>query len=685
MAIVKMSKIRLVGLKDDSEKTLEFLSKYKYFHQEPVAIDQGLSYSDNAQKTEEILAVKAKLAFAIDYIKKQNLDVINIKKKNKDGKDGYLQPIKISGVPQEVEGNAVYDIVSRNEELIGIAEEIEKISFEAVELKSRARALAVEKKNYSVYSQFPFNFSIMRDTKKASVIVASNTSQKSDYSFDDINVEVQEFGETPKVVCIVCLKNDKRAVIEKLTQSGYVICPYSEDVTATEKLNAIANEEQKIIERQKELVNKVLELNDYDFSLKLLYDYYSLLCEQISADNVVAKSEYTFIIDGWTPEDKAESFKKKILKNIPNICIDVSEPSDSDLPPTYTKNNGFVSSFENITLMYTVPNYRESDPNPSMAFWYFFLFGIMTGDFVYGLFVTLACALAPKFMKMGKGLKNFIKMFFWCGISSTVWGLVFGSFAGFSLPLKEALPFFSYQTADGLHYLGWFNPMEKPIMLLGLSLVVGICQLLCGHILKFMQVLKENGIIDALCDAILPGLFLFGVLMIGSDIFVNIFKTGSIDFGAKALPEGIGSILKDVGMYSLLGSVALIFLTAGRKSKSVVGYLGGGLNGVYGLINLTADILSYARLFGLGLAGAAIAFAFNTLVETIFLKNIVMIVIGVGVSVVLHIFNLAISLLGTYVHNARLQLLEFYGKFLVGDGKLFNPMGKATKYTEIKD
>ncbi len=681
-----MSKIRLVGLKGDGEKTLELLSKYRFFHQEPVLLSDGLTYDDNTQKTEDVLTVRAKLAFAIDYIKKQNAHVLQLKKKKRPTADDYLQPTKISGVPKEVEGDAVYDIASFEDELLAVADEIEKISLEGVDIDGELRALASARRGYRVYESFPLSFSSIKDTQAASVIVAAGSSLRAELSFDGLSVVSEQYGESPAVVCAVCLKKDKKEVTERLTQAGLALCPYTEDVTAAQKLRELDLREAELIQRKKVLVNRVLALSEYDFRLKLLYDYYSLKGEQITADSTSAKTEYTFIIDGWTPADKAECLKKRILKNLPDVCVEIREPYEGELPPTYTKNNGFVAPFEGVTLMYTVPNYREADPNPVMAFWYFFLFGIMTGDFVYGFVLTLACALIPKFVRLGRGVRNFLKMFFWCGISSTLWGLVFGSFAGFSLPIKQELPFFSYANADGTRfYLGWFNPMEKPIMLLGLSLVIGICQLLCGFILKFAGSVRNKKALDALCDAMLPGLFLTSILLLGSDIFINIFKNGTIDFGAKVLPEGIGDTLKTVGSYMLIGAIALIFLTSGRKAKSVGGYLGGGLNGLYGLINLTADILSYARLFGLGLAGAAIAFAFNTLVETIFLKNIVMIVIGVGVSVVLHVFNLAISLLGTYVHNARLQLLEFYGKFLVGDGKMFRPMGKATRYTEIKD
>lgn len=685
MAIAKMTKVRLIGLKKDNQKTLDLLTEYGMFHQESTVCSE-LSFDDNSEKLEHMLALRGKLAFAIDYLKKQNAFVAGAKKKKQPIAQSYSQPVKIQNYSEPLACNEVTSVLGHEKEIIAVVDELEKISFESGNIAAELQSLKEIRNGYMRYSELPIAFSVMRDTQSASIIIASNPSKKACFDTEGLNVIVEEYGLSPKIICAVCLKADKKDVLERLGDCGFSLCPYSDDVTAKEKITEVDARQQELTLRQTQLINRTIELTEYDFRLKLLYDCYSLKSEQLSVDNTSGKSEYTFVLDGWTPAEKAEDFVKRVNDELPDVFVELSEADKDDLPPTCTQNNAFVKPFENITLMYTVPNYHEKDPNPIMSFWFFFLFGIMTGDVVYGIVLTLACLLIPKFVKLNSGVKNFIKMFFWCGISSTVWGLLFGSFAGLSVPVSKSLPFITYSTqADGVikNYLGWFNPMEKPVMLLGLSLIVGILQLLCGYMLKFFALLRERRVIDALCDAILPSLFLISIVLIGADIFAGVFDKGEIIFGGGTLPEKLGGILKNIGMYTLIAALVLIFFTGGRKSKSVGGYLGGGLNGLYGLINLIADILSYARLFGLGLAGAAIAFAFNTLVETIFFKNVIMIIIGIGISLILHLFNFAISLLGTYVHNSRLQLLEFYGKFLVGDGKMFKPMGHKTKYVEI--
>ena len=141
-------------------------------------------------------------------------------------------------------------------------------------------------------------------------------------------------------------------------------------------------------------------------------------------------------------------------------------------------------------------------------------------------------------------------------------------------------------------------------------------------------------------------------------------------------PNGLtvaATVLAAVGL-------ALIVVFGGRKNKNVFGKVFGGLKGVYGLVNLLSDILSYCRIFGLGLATCAIGLAFNTLGEIIFGIPGIGYPVGVLILIPLHVFNLALGILGAYVHNARLQFLEFYGKFYDGGGRLFSPLGSKTKH-----
>ena len=174
-----------------------------------------------------------------------------------------------------------------------------------------------------------------------------------------------------------------------------------------------------------------------------------------------------------------------------------------------------------------------------------------------------------------------------------------------------------------------------------------------------------------------------GIGCLAANTLTGILTKGEFDFSGQYLEPELSSKLSSVGMILLLVAMGGIFLTSGRANKSIMGKLGGGLYGVYGLVNLISDILSYCRLFGLGLAGGAIAYAFNNLITTIFFSNgLAMTIAGAVLLLFLHIFNLALSLLSAYVHNARLQMLEFYGKFLIGDGREFSYVGDKTRFVK---
>ena len=139
--------------------------------------------------------------------------------------------------------------------------------------------------------------------------------------------------------------------------------------------------------------------------------------------------------------------------------------------------------------------------------------------------------------------------------------------------------------------------------------------------------------------------------------------------------------VQDVGLYGMLGCLVVVLLTAGRHKKGVFGKIFGGFGGLYNIIGFLSDLLSYLRLFGLGLATGVIGMVFNE-IANIFTGPIGMI-FAVVILLVGHTLNIAINVLGVYVHDSRLQYIEFFSKFYTGEGYLFTPIVGETKYTKI--
>lgn len=210
--------------------------------------------------------------------------------------------------------------------------------------------------------------------------------------------------------------------------------------------------------------------------------------------------------------------------------------------------------------------------------------------------------------------------------------------------------------------------MEEPLMMLGVSIALGAVQLLAGYALHSAKMFRNGKPLDAVFDSLFIFVLFGGLACIALDMLLK--------------PK---APLITVGLALIIVSLVGILCTAGRHNKGVLSKIMGGFSGLYGLVNLLSDLLSYARLFGLGLASGAIGLAFNTLGSLFFTIPVPVVgyVIGFIILIPLHAFNLGIGVLGAYVHNARLQFLEFYGKFYEGDGRMFSPMGEKTKYVRF--
>ncbi|MCH5164623.1 MAG: hypothetical protein J1F36_06375 [Clostridiales bacterium] len=655
--IVKMSRLRLAGLKSDYDGVIDILTKSKQFEYRSAHDCQPLS----EEEVEKVKVEQAKIGFAIEYLSKLNDEAAEIVKRNK-GSLPY-QPFKKEGVRKIINFDRFDTVEQKRDELLAAVEALKNLSFKQVELKTLASEWKDRRKEYLPFVGLPFAFGDVVDTiQTTSALYFTNKK--------NVTVDIPEAAHYELyhvsggfVAGVTCFKHDFDEVNAAITKCGFSRVTIKER-GCIDELIAICDQELKNIKEQ--AYNVMLQGLDYEkylIDLMIYYDLLGIRLQQKTALQCSLTTTYTFILDGWVPEETGERIVKEIEGRY-EVCSSLTPAKVEDEPPTLVVNNKLVQPFENITAMYTVPAYAEKDPNPHMAIWYFVLFGVMCGDVVYGLVLSIACGLLLRFKKFEAGTANLIKMFAICGVSSALWGVAFDSYLGYSIGF------------------GWFIPMERPMLLLGLALVLGILQIAYGYILGIFRCIREKNPMGAIFDMGMMLLVVIAIVLLTANIFTGIFTQGVFDMSGKFLPDNIVKTLSSAGMIVLLVAIVGIFLTAGRASKSIVGKLGNGLYGVYGLVNLISDILSYCRLFGLGLAGGAIAYAFNALMGSIFFGggSIAGFIIGAVLSLFLHIFNLAISLLGAYVHNARLQMLEFYGKFLIGEGRDFSYVGSNTKY-----
>jgi V/A-type H+-transporting ATPase subunit I len=341
--------------------------------------------------------------------------------------------------------------------------------------------------------------------------------------------------------------------------------------------------------------------------------------------------------------------------------------------PVALSNNPFSNALEGVLESYSMPGKGEFDPAVAMSVFYYLMFGLMFSDAGYGLLMAGVCGFClKKFKNMEESWRKSITMFFWCGVATVFWGVMFSSYFGDVVNVVSKT-FFGKEV--GIPPL-WFQPMENPMKLLIFCLSIGLVHLTFGYVLNGVKLLRQGNALGAAWDALLPITLIYPLVVIltGSTMFLGLagFKFD--------IPQSVSTICLAVSGASMV----FIVLTAGRESKNWGKRL---LKGAYGLYNILAgwlsDVLSYSRLLALGLATGVIASIMNQL-GVMGGKSVFGVILFVVVFAVGQALNFGINVLGAYVHSNRLEYVEFFGKFYEGGGRKFKPFGVHTKYIKIQ-
>ena len=301
--------------------------------------------------------------------------------------------------------------------------------------------------------------------------------------------------------------------------------------------------------------------------------------------------------------------------------------------------------------MYSYPTYKEIDPTPAISLFFIVFFGMMLADAGYGVLITIASIFLYVKSKTQEK-KSTYRLFIFTGISTAIWGILYGAYFGDLLQR-----YFSINVPVILDV----NTDIMTIFIIAIAF--GFIHLVLGLIMKAIVYFKNGKIIDIIYDVVSWLLILAGVLVFALQTFIKVLSPS-------------------IAIFLIVAGILILLFTQGRESKGIAGKIGGGVYGVYGITGYLGDIISYSRLLALGLASGFIANAFNIIGGLI--PSPFNLVITPLMLIPLHLFNLGINALGTYVHSARLQYLEFFGKFYTGGGRKFSPFRYTDQYIRIK-
>lgn len=457
---------------------------------------------------------------------------------------------------------------------------------------------------------------------------------------------------------LIYFRNDEKKVLEKIKTYGWSKPAFSfSSGTVSENIERCKKEIEVLSQNKEEIRQKIVERAGYLEDLQIYHDMLIVARDKSKIRSNLVNTEKVFEFDGYLPSVYVNTVKE-ILKNY--FCsYEFREPEEGDDVPVRLKNKSFFSPIEFVTSMYSLPSYREIDPTSIFSLFYILFFGIMFGDVGYGIMLVLGSIIAIKKFKMNEGsAAKLMRVIFYSGISSIIWGIMFGSFFGDLIPVVGKTFFDKTINIKPL----WLDPAKEPMIFLMFSCALGVVHLFVGMGIKAYQEIKDGKFLDACNDVFIWYMIVLGLIMW---IFGESLSTTAVTIGKWMAIAGFA-----------LAIILPIFIAVGSGKALGIWNIYSGVTG-----NLS-DILSYSRLLGLGLASTSIAGVFNFL-ASMGGKSVVGVIMFILIFLVGHALNFAINALGAFVHSCRLQYVEFFGKFYEGGGREFDPFNRNTKYINI--
>lgn len=451
---------------------------------------------------------------------------------------------------------------------------------------------------------------------------------------------------------LLCHNSAAAEVTQTLKELGWAeVPPRNWMGTAQENDTRIQKELTLLAQRLADTEQLLKELSCTRPQVQQVIDRAAVDADREEGASRLLDTQNAFFLEGWVPQDRGPAVSKALEAFACAFELTDPDPEDYEKVPVKLKNNWFTRPLNMVTEMYVYPAYDGLDPNPLMAPFFILFFGLMMADMAYGLLMLLGGWYLLK-KRHAKGTMGHMGgLLVLCGVSTFVFGALTGGFLGDFIPQLAKL--IDPDSSVQLPYL--FTPLTDTLAILVGSLVLGVIQIITGMAISVVYKCRNGQWVDALWNEITWWIVLAGA--------------------ALAI---LG--MANVAGYPVVLLVGLAMLVYGstRKAKGfgkVTALIGAVYNGVSGYFS---DILSYARLMALMLAGAVIAQVFNTL------GSVTGNVIGfVVISLIGNGLNLALNLLGCYVHDLRLQCLEFFGRFYKEGGRPFAPMAYNTKYADI--
>lgn len=647
MAIVNMKKFKLFIFDGDRAKLIDKFQKFNYVHIDESRFDADFSEDDftRPRSSEDLIEIDDKIKRS-----KEDIDLL-LQFKDKEN------PLK--AMKEGVEDISLEELAAR-----ALAFPFEKIDGEIKALveakdKNNSKIQNIDSKIGELKPWEDLSSSLDGLNNMGSVNIYTGTvssNHAAEFESEFIKNDLAYLDRVSKdknfYYYLMIVENSVDEKIKSLFSSyGFTPINIKADGKVKDKIESYERDKEFLYEKNKNIEEDLKTYLKYLEDFKFSYEFYRNEKIKIMSERKFLKTTELDLIEGYVPSDKLEGFENEVKKVCgENYYLNAEDANrDSEKVPILLKNNSFVSPFELMTEMYSMPRYNEIDPTPFFAPFYFIFAGIMVGDFGYGLLVFLGTLFALKKFKLTEKKRRFIKFFNYLSISTIIFGLVFGSFFGGIIELPALI-----------------DPAEDSTLLVILSLILGGIHIFFALGIKAYMNIRDGKPKDALYDV---GFWYMAVL-------------GAIGFIlSKFLPQvaAFGKVFLVVMVLGMIGIVA----TGGREEKSTGAKIGWGIYSLYGISSYLGDFVSYLRLMALVLSGSFLGLAINMIAGMLFESNILGKLFAIVIFVVFQLFNAFLSYLSAYVHTARLTYVEMFNKFYEGGGIPFKKMIENSDYFNI--
>lgn len=641
MAIVKMKRLRLACMRSDRETLLQRLQELGCVEIDQICTDENDPRWAGLKRSEpgELSAARER--------KNAAERALAVLKRYAPAKGSFLDPKPSLTTGQLLDEQSAQTAQTQTEEINGAQRRLEAIKGQSEKLQAQIQMLTPwsgldvglqAASTPQVTVQFGMvAAAISREQVETAVAATGELAQLTWASTD----------REQHYALLICHASQWEAVQEALKTFGWSKANLR-DWTGTAQENIQNLQEQlKTLEQEvQEIESALAAMGEHRLAIQQWADRNEAQEKKEESAAQILSTGQVLFLEGWVPAQQWETVRQA-LEGYP-VAMEVSDPTPEEYAqvPVQLKNNAFTRPLSMVTEMYSLPAYGSLDPNPLMAPFFILFYGIMMADMGYGLVMFLLGAIALKKKKPGGTFGHMCGLLVLCGISTFAMGALTGGFFGDFIP--QLLKLIDPESTFALPAL--FTPLEDTMMILIGAMALGVVQIITGMAIGFYKKIRDGQIMDAIWEEVTWWIVLAGLalMILGVTNLVLIVGMVMVVVGSGWNAKGFGK-------------VTAIF---GSLYNHVTGYFG--------------DILSYSRLMALMLAGSVIAQVFNTLGAIP--GNILIFIV---ISLVGNTLNFGLNLLGCYVHDLRLQCLEYFGKFYEDGGKPFRPLDYKTKYYNV--